>query len=76
MPSDFKSYFDFVVDEFFELVDTLKRNVCATVSNRLDTRQSELFTKFRHKALFKPIESIQDVFLEIPSDSKSCQHFL
>ena len=62
MPSDSKSYFRFVVDEFSQHVQTVNiaKQDCrpGTVSKRVNARQAEILAKSRQKASFKPIESI------------------
>ena len=79
MSSDPKNYYGFTFDEFTELVYAVKfaqllltqpfLRLPVTVSNRLNARQSTIFTEFRLKFSIKPIK-VFGVSLEMSSDPK------
>ena len=57
------------MDEFGKLVHTIK-SLPVTVSNRLNARQSEVFTEFGLKSSIKPIESIWCFFRNVNDPKK------
>ena len=70
MSSDPKKYFGFTFDQFTELVYTAKIaqlstqsfvRLPVTVSNRLNARQTEIFTEFPLKDSFKLLDGISNV---------------